>query len=260
MAETELGWNSYTLPSRGQLYGDRLPGGEVQIRPLKAREQAKLMQQGGGIIGKVDAIITTCLRLPDGIRHKELLLTDRFAVLLALRTKTFGPEYTFDYRCQGCAEQQKGHINIIEDFDEVVPDVDLTEPVEVELPDLGKKVKLRFLRGEDEEQATKNARRVKMQSNDSDDPSYLIRLAMQVVEIEDEDSDKMKPLPFRQRWVENLSASDLCVLEDEMNELEPGIDTRIYPECGKCAYVNEMAMPFSAEFFRPRRRRPARNA
>jgi len=257
---TELGWNDYTLPSRGQLYQGRLPDGTVQIRPLRAREQAKLMQQGGGIVGKVDAIISTCLKLPEGIRPKELLLVDRFAVLLALRTKTFGPEYSFDYRCQDCGEQQKGHINIVEDFDERTPDSDLEEPFEIELPDEGKKVKMRFLRGEDEDQITKNAKRIKMQSNDSDDPSYLIRLAMQIVEVEDEDPEKIKSLVFRQRFIEDISASDLCVLEDAMNELEPGIDTRIYPECGKCAYVNEMTMPFSAEFFRPRRRGRSRNA
>jgi hypothetical protein len=256
----ELGWNKYILPSRGVLYGGRLPDGEVQIRPLQAREQAKLMQQGGGIMGKVDALISTCIKLPDKITPKELLLVDRFAVLLALRTKTFGPEYTFDYRCEGCTEQQKGHINIIEDLSERTPEGELQEPVEVELPDLGQTVKMRFLRGEDEEQVAKNARRVKMQSNDADDQSYLIRLAMQVVEIEDELPEKIAPLPFRQRWIENLTASDLCVLEDTMNDLEPGIDTRIYPECGKCAYVNTMTMPFSAEFFRPRRRSRSRNA
>jgi len=255
MTKIELGWNTYTLPSRGRLYGERLPGGEVKIRPLKAREQAKLMQQGGGIVGKVDAIISTCLQLPEGMAAKELLLVDRFAVLLALRTKTFGPEYTFDYRCQDCSEQQKGHINIVEDFNERTPDGDLEEPFVIELPDEGKKVYMRFLRGEDEDQIAKNAKRIKMQSNDGDDPSYLIRLAMQIVEVEDEEPEKIKSLVFRQRFIENISANDLCILEDAMNELEPGIDTRLYLECGKCAYVNEMTMPFSAGFFRPRRGR-----
>jgi len=256
---TELGWNSYTLPSRGQLYQGRLPDGIVQIRPLRAREQAKLMQQGGGIVGKVDSIISTCLKLPEGIKSKELLLVDRFAVLLALRTKTFGPEYTFDYRCQDCGEQQKGHINIVEDFDERTPDSDLAEPFDIELPDEGKVVKMRFLRGEDEDQIAKNSKRVKMQSNDSADPSYLIRLAMQIMAIDGEDPEKMRSLVDRQKFIEGISAGDLCVLEDAMNDLEPGIDTRIYPECSKCAYVNEMTMPFSAEFFRPRRRSRSRN-
>ena len=257
---TELGWNSYTLPSRGKLYGDRLNGGVVQIRPMKAREQAKLMQQGGGTMGKVDGIIATCLKLPDGMDSKELLLVDRFAVLLALRTKTFGPEYNFNFRCEDCGEQQKGHINIVKDFDERTPKGDLEEPFAIKLEDAGKTVKMRFLRGEDEDQIAKNAKRMKMQSNDSDDPSYLLRIAMQIVEVEDEEPEKIKSLVFRQRFIEDISANDLCALEDAMNELEPGIDTRIYPECGKCQYINEMTMPFSAEFFRPRRRNRPRNA
>lgn len=257
---TELGWNSYTLPSRGKLYKERLPGGKVQIRPMRGREQGKLMQQGGGTAGKIAALISTCLKLPEGMDSKELLLVDRFAVLLALRTKTFGPEYSFKFRCEDCGDQQTGHINIIEDFDERTPDGDLVEPFDVKLPDADKTVKMRFLRGEDEDQITRNAKRLKMQSNDADDQSYLMRIAMQIVEVEDEDPEKLKPLPFRQKFIENISANDLCVLEDTMNELEPGIDTRIYPECGKCAYVNEMTMPFSAEFFRPRRSSRSRNA
>jgi hypothetical protein len=257
---TDLGWNSYTLPSRGKLYGERLPDGKVQIRPMLAREQAKLMQQGGGIMGKVDAIISTCLKLPEGMGSKELLLVDRFAVLLALRTKTFGPEYNFNFRCEDCGEQQKGHINIVEDFDERTPDGELTEPFEIQLPDADTTVKMRFLRGEDEDQISRNAKRMKMQSNDDNDPSYLLRIAMQIVEVDGQDAEKMKSLVFRQRFLENISASDLLALEDAMNDLEPGIDTRIYPECGKCQYVNEMTMPFSGEFFRPRRSRRSRNA
>lgn len=256
----ELGWTPYTLPSRGVLYDGKLPGGRVEIRKQTAREQARLMQQGGGISGKVDAIVHSCMRLPEGFKDpKKLLLTDRFAVLLALRTKTFGPHYQFDYRCSECREQVRGDVNIVEDFDERVPDDGFEEPIEVKLPECGQTVRLRFLRGEDEETVSKNARRMKMQSNDAGDPTYLLRLAMQVVEVEELDgaeAEKMKALPFRQRWVESLSASDLCHLEDVMNEVEPGIDTRIYPECPQCGFVNEMTMPFTAEFFRPRRPRP----
>ena len=83
-----------------------------------------------------------------------------------------------------------------------------------------------------------------------------VYLAMQVVSVEDLDPSehaKMKSLPFRQRWVEALDANDLIYLEDQMDELEPGIDTRIYPECPQCSYVNQMTMPLTAEFFRPRR-------
>lgn len=256
---TELGWTEYPLPSRGILYDGNLPGGLVEIRKQTAREQGRLMQQGGGMSGKIDAIINSCLRIPESFGSaKKLLITDRFAVLLALRTKTFGPDYQFDYRCTECRAQVRGNVNIVDDFEEKVPEADFTEPIIVKLPEAQQTVHLRFLRGEDETTVSKNAHRMKLQSNDADDPTYLLRLAMQVVDVEEVSEGeraKMKALPFRQRWVEALSASDLIHLEDELNDVEPGIDTRVYLECPQCEFVNEMTMPFTAEFFRPRRSR-----
>jgi hypothetical protein len=257
----ELGWAPYALPSRGVLYEGKLPDGKVEIRPFKGREQALLQQQGGGIIGKIDAILRACVRFPDTFKDpKELLLTDRFAILLAQRTKTFGPKYEFEVRCRSCGAQQHQAIDITEDFNEVVGTEDLVEPFPVELTDCGKTVHLRFIRGMDDDQIAKNAKRMQMQSNDGSDPSYLLRVAMQIVKIDGEDEERYKPLPFRQKFVEELTASDLIELEDAVNEKEPGIDTRIYPECRSCGYTNELTMPFDAAFFRPRRRRRSRNA
>jgi hypothetical protein len=254
----ELGWIDYTLPSRGRVYGSRLPDGKVQIRTMTAREQAKLSQQGGGIVGKVNAIVNACVRLPEDFGSaKQLILTDRFSLLLAIRTKTFGPVYEYEYRCGGCGDQVKSVVNIVEDLDERTPTDDFEEPFAVLLPDSGKTVRLRLLRGIDEDQIVANARRIQMQSNDPDDPSYLIRVAMQLVSV-DEEEEPYKPLPFRQRFIENLSAGDLIALEDAVNDVEPGIDTRVYPACPRCEYVSEISMPFVAEFFRPKRRsRPA---
>jgi len=252
-----IDWTEYALPSRGVLYDGKLPGGIVKIRKQTAREQARLMQQGGGMAGKIDAIVNSCLKLPDTFPDsKQLLLTDRHAILLALRTKTFGPDYEFDYRCRECRAQVRGSVNIVEDLNEIVPSDDFVEPVVVKLPESNQTVHLRFLRGADEAQVAKNARRMKMQSNDADDPSYLLRLAIQVIDVEevsDEERDKMKSLPFRQRWVESLPAGDLLYLEDKLNAVEPGIDQRVYLECPQCDFDSEMSMPFTAEFFRPRR-------
>lgn len=242
----ELGWTDYTLPSRGVLYEDRLPGGKVQVRQMSGKQQALLLTQGGGTIGKIDAIIDTCCKLPAGITHKELLLTDRFAILLMLRTKSFGPEYSFKWRCR-CTAWQQATVNVVEEMNEKAGTPDLKEPIEITLSDCT--VQARFLRGVDEETVMRNSKRMQMQSQDNQDPSYLHRLAMQLVS---RDGEEFKNQIERLRFVENISASDLLALEDAVTEAETGIDTRLYLDCATCGTTNELGMPLTAEFFRPR--------
>lgn len=249
---SELGWMDYTLPSRGVLYGGKLPGGRVSLRPMTAKQQALLQTQGGGVIGKLDALIETCCKLPEALKRSELLLTDRMAILLALRTKTFGSKYSFEWRCRHCGNFNRSEIDIVEELEEQAAAPDLKEPIEVTLPGADCIIEMRFLRGSDEETLMRNAKRMKMQSNDGDDGSYLMRVAMQIVK---KDGEEFANILDKRKFVENLIASDLVILEDEVNDKEPGIDTRLYLDCSKCSGTNEMTMPFTGEFFRPRRAR-----
>jgi hypothetical protein len=246
-----LGTTEFLLPSRGVLYDGKVPDGRVDLRPMNAKQQALLQTQGGGIVGKLDAIIDTCCTLPNGFAHKDLLLTDRFAILLALRTKTFGGEYTFKWKCRTCGKQNTSTVDITKELNEKpgVPG-QTVEPIVCELPVKGTKVSLRFLRGTDEAQVAKNAKRYEMSSNDPNDPSYLYRVAMQLV---DEDGKPFPNILDKQRFVENMHARDLITIEDAVTEAETGIDSKLFLDCSKCDSTNEMGMPFTAEFFRPRR-------
>lgn len=244
----ELGWMDYLLPSRGVLYGGKLPDGKLPLHPMTAKQQALLQTQGGGVAGKVDALIETCCKLPEGLARGELLLTDRLAILLSLRTKTFGPKYRFEWRCKHCNAFNVANIDIVKDLDEQAAPPDLKEPLEVTLPQADCIVEMRFLRGSDEETLMRNAKRMKMTSNDSDDDSYLMRVAMQLVR---KDGEPFTDILAKRRFIEGLPAADLVALEDEVNEREPGIDLRLYLDCPKCTGPNRMVMPFTAEFFRP---------
>jgi len=248
----ELGWTDYTLPSRGVLYDGKVPGGKVSLREMTAKQVNLLQAQGGGLVGKLDAIIDTCCKLPDtGFDKRDLLLTDRFAILLALRTKSFGAHYEFKWRCRHCGAWSTAKVNIVEELDEKEGTEDTSEPIEIELPQAGVTVHCRFLRGRDEEVVARNAKRMRMQSNDDEDQSYLIRLAIQLVS---KDGEEFTNILDRQRFIEGLVANDLYLLEDAVSAVEPGVDTKLYYECDTCAGDNEMRMPFTAEFFRPRKR------
>jgi hypothetical protein len=260
----ELGYQEVKLPSRGILYDDKIPDGVVQVRKLGATEESQLLTSGSQGLERIDAILKNCVKLPNDYKHEDLLMTDRMALMLALRTLTFGPTYTFDFKCRFCNTMQRTNppLNILEDLDEQTPenmqvkkldagieDWMLREPFEVELADEGVVVALRLLRGKDENRVVKRAHRMMMQSVDGSDPSYLYRFAVQIVSIGGEEKD----IGQRELFVRKLSATDLARLRIATEENEPGIDLRVYPACRACGAANEMMLPFTAEFFRPTR-------
>jgi hypothetical protein len=258
----ELGFTKANLPSRGALYEGKVPDGEVEVRKLTANEEALLLSSGSQGMDRMETVLQRCVRLPNEFPHDELLMTDRMASLLALRTITFGPHYSFDYRCRFCSQMQKAEIDILEDLEEQTPDSiavkmldkghedwQLHEPLTITLPDKGMIIDVRFLRGKDEQKIVKRSKRVAMQSVDVGDPSYLYRFALQIVRVEGEEVDLGK----KELFVRELTAKDTAAIRIAVDEVEPGIDLTVYPECRNCGAVNEMMLPFTVEFFRPSR-------
>ena len=105
-----------TLPSMGILYDGKLPGGRILLRPMLTSEEAILYNASGDGISKINAIINACF-LTKEIDPQELLLIDRFYILLMLRTRSFGGKYEFPVRCQFCNTQFKTNVNISEDLE-----------------------------------------------------------------------------------------------------------------------------------------------
>lgn len=246
----ELGWAKIQLPSRGVLYDGKMPDGLVMQRKMRSVEQARLQSQGGNALERIEAIVNSCTRLPEGFSPKDLLLTDSFFLLLALRTMSFGAEYTFRWKCRYCSNVSKQRVDIVQDLEEKPAPPSLHEPIDIQLVDAGCKVSCRFLRVSDQTLITRHSERVKLSSNDADDPAYLYRLALQLVARDD--------VPFqdilrKQDFITSLTSADALRIEQGVDAVEPGVDVRVTPTCSGCGALNEVALPFDAEFFRPSR-------
>lgn len=248
MTTAPVGYAPVPLPSRGLLYGDKLPDGKVHIRKLKVTEEAAIQSSTGGL-DLVNATVGTCVKLPEGLNHLDLLITDRLALLIALRVFTFGKTYQFGFRCIGCGTQNRSDTDLSSLADHKAED-GLVEPLTVHLPDANVDVGLRFLRGKDEAQIAKVAKRVALQSNDPTDTSHILRIALQIQTVNGEDLEPAK----REAFVRDLTMVDSAAIREAIDDKEPGVDLTIHPECKACGAVNDMALPFTADFFRPARR------
>lgn len=273
----EIHWQPMTLPSQGILYRNQdtgeelLPGGKIEIRKMRGQEDSILMASGLDGLERISKIVNMCCRVPTEagaepkIGQEKFLLTDRMAVLLALRALAFNtPWYHYAYKCQYCNKTDKAWLNLAEDLPERTPesigldkfakgeisdhkDFLLEEPISIDLVDERVPIEVRFLRGTDESKIAKRAKRLAMTSNDIGDPSTIYRQALQIVTINGEE----KADAHKEAFVRQLSAHDLAQMRIAVDDVEPGLDLRVFPSCSRCSADNELSLPFTAEFFRP---------
>lgn len=262
--EPELGWVDVTLPSRGRFYGDKLPGGVIQVRPLMAAEMAMLATQGGSPIDKIEALLRACGRFGT-LDLDDMLASDQLMAAFGLRAVTYGTEYQFDYYCERCQSKQRATVDIAKDCNERLPAEGQTEPMRLELPASKQTVLVRFLRSKDLKAVLQNAKqqarasaaaqRTKLASVEADSPStYLYRLALTLVaRLVDGAETPFKNILDKESFIRGLTARDALYIERSIAQAEPGVDTTVYLTCGACSAENETTIPFDAEFFRPTR-------
>lgn len=234
---------SATLPSRGLLYGTAIPDGVVGIRKPTVEEEIKIQASGD----LINTYLNSCVRLPSGMSPMKLTIEDRFSLLIALRVLCFGPEYTYNYKCEACGKFQKDVCDIVADTETKMAEDGFCEPIAIRLPDYGKNVEVRFLRGEDEVV-------VQRDENKSQGTGIATSLALQLVTIEGEDVSDPKKMSERQKFVRHMTISDRAAWEDAIADVAPGSKMAVRPTCKACGHTHEMGLPIKADFFRPTRR------
>lgn len=241
------------LPSRGRFYGPKsviptpeLPNGEVQIRKMRVAEEEKLHTAGGNMLTKLGKLISAVTKLPEKFDPNSLLVVDRFYLLLALRTLCFGSNYTIQFKCSTCGASNKHVVDITKDLTEKTADENSVEPVPIDLPDAGVTITMRYRRGIDEVEELRVARQAEARGEDGTPLQEQLR--RRIVEIDGE--TEINPLK-KMDFIRSLTATDSLKIRSVLNEVEPGVDLTIHPECTRCNASNELEVPFTNEFFRP---------
>lgn len=184
----------------------------------------------------------------DGEPHwEQVLSSDRTHILIQLRVASYGTDYEFRVTCGSCRKLYGWGVDLAEDID-VVPvsetglaSVKSNEPISVPLTD-GRTAKCRLMRGEDDTflatLGTKDEAKV-----------MTYHLARRITEIDG-----------KHRWpdivaiVEDMEAVVGDRLWDATDALEGGVETMFDVECPACGNVQQVLLPFGAEFFSSRKR------
>ena len=243
------------LPSGGKAYPESSPlhnRQNIEIRAMTAREEDILMSRA--LIKKgtvVTHLIQNCL-VDQTIPVSQMLSGDRYALLVALRIMSYGPEYEAAIECPACGAKQNKVFNLselpIKEL-EVAPSQPGMNLFDFELPVSKKKITFKFLTGIDEEQMlmTQNAKKAKL-GTDVETP-VTSRLVQSIVAI-DGNTNKGDII----RFVNSMIVRDVQALRKYMADVEPGIDMTQVVDCIECDAVEEVSVPVGVGFFFPKGR------
>ena len=148
------------LPSKARckdIYQGKLDDGVVEITCMTTRDEQLLATSNGYGSDKISIILDRCVKFPQGMTSRDLLITDRFYIMVALRCLSIGSTYNAEnIKCPSCGFNHKETVDLTKDlefleYDEENPDdINKTLPYVVDLPLSKAKVEYRLLNGHDE--------------------------------------------------------------------------------------------------------------
>lgn len=267
MSDTQVSDIEYSetfLPSRGQWYEGKLPGGAVSIRRSKVSEDLILDSSNLPPMDRINRLVAACTKFAEGFTVSQLLLTDRMSLALAIRTFSYGPEYTFPFVCQNCQAENMAKVSFATgiDFAERTPETifaenkddpafKLEEPFTLELPSSKKVMGFRHLRVSDDDVITRRIKndelvKARQKAMTGIDISPMVQLSQRIVTVDGLPLSSSK----RDDFVLNLASIDNRAIRKFLSKFETGIRLSVLRGCTSCAYEQRLEVPISMSVFR----------
>ena len=192
-------------------------------------------------------LLQSCL-VNKAINCLLMLSGHRIAIMTAHRMTRYGYRYEVEVDCPDCGERSKQAFQLADlpiNRLEIEPVAEGANLFEYTLPVTKKKVRFRFLTGEDETNITIMMERKKKQGVTAD-TLVTTRLQHAIVSIENI-TDKSKINHF----IRNMPARDSLELRTFIHKSEPGIEMKSWMDCPSCLEHAEVRLPLGASFFWP---------
>ncbi len=240
MAEFKLPTEQVDLPSKGLLYPKESPlsSGKVEIKYMTAKEEDILSNQSyiqKGIV--LDKLLDELIITKD-VNHRDLVVGDKNAVLIASRILGYGKEYTFTW----AGEEQTIDLTELEnnDFDPSSM-IDNTNEFSYLLPHSKNEITYRILTGREEAKVTREIKGLKKINKDAN-PELTTRLKYMILSINGDDDNKQ----IREFVDNHLLARDSRAFRNHIRLMQPDVDLRVTLDSGE-----EVDVPLGLSFFWP---------
>jgi predicted RNA-binding Zn-ribbon protein involved in translation (DUF1610 family) len=245
------------LPSKGKFYpeGHVLHNAEsVELRYMTAKDEDILVNRSlikKGVV--LDRLLQSVL-VNKKINIEDLLIGDKNAMLVSARITGYGSDYATRVPCPSCGTVSD-HVFDLEEALEASNasqgDTTFAEQTErgtflITLPKTGVSVEVRPLTGKDEKAILKT--NTMRQKNKMPELGLTDQMKMYIVSVNGEEDGAVIS-----NLVDNMPAIDSRHLRTSYSEAIPSVDLAQHFECPECSYEQEMEVPFTSEFFWPKR-------
>lgn len=237
------------LPSEGKYY----PNGQssVQVRLLTTEAENILTSPDLIKNGKVlDALLEHSI-IDATLRPNDMLIGDKSAVLLSLRSSGYGDEYKIKMTCPECQEKYVTSVNLSElKYKPMTVLSDSNGEFLISLPKTKAQVKFRLLTGKDENILNKKVESLKKLKKNTGVSSFLTeRFILQIMEVNGK-RDKI----YISSFINSMPASDSFYLREYIGLVDPGVDMSHEFECTNCGHIYEDVVPIQPNLFWPNSR------
>jgi hypothetical protein len=213
------------LPSECKIYKLPDPGGAITIRPMTFEDE-KALVSAKSEQDPVNLILQRCvtnLNIPD------ILSLDKLYLIMKLREISYGDDYNTLLICSTCKAENPTTIRLSTLNVNPVPD-DFSDPIEITLPSLGKKIKVKYPRVRDEKIFS--------------DPEAALDQIWRFIEEIEGHRDKS----IIAAVINKLPLKDIRTILKAI-KTDFGVDTKIKFECNSCGGVSVIDLPIDANFF-----------
>ena len=238
---------TYTLPSKGRLYGSDFPE-DVTIRSMTTFEEKKRLGNQGfwkTMINILNAVVTE----PEDFDAENLTLFDFYFMMYKMRTVSYGNIYKVKVTCPSCGKAGVYDIDLDNLTVNYLPE-DFTEPFEVgPLPRSGDTLLCKLPRIRDKIRNEKRSQEtLKRFPEYVGSPLYIYDMASQIVGI---NGEAVQPKEA-ELYVEHMEGLDSAYFQQatEIKTLDIGLDSNCHAEC-ECGYELNFPLPYDEQFFRP---------
>lgn len=244
------------LPSRGRHYPQGHPlhnKQHVEIRYMTAKDEdiltsKSLLRKGVAIDRLLKNILTD-----KTIEIDSLLVGDKNALLVAARISGYGNEYVTKVTCPNCASTEETEFDlecgtVYEGDDWEDYNISSTESgtYVITLPLTSVEVEVRLMNGSDE----KRIARIMENKKKKRLPETMLtdQLSLMIVSVNGNPDNSLKKV-----LIDNMPAKDARYLRAAYERLVPTVDLTHNFQCSNCQFEGEMEVPFTTDFFWPKR-------
>lgn len=252
------------LPSQGKYYEDGHPlkgADSVEIRFMTAKDEdiltsKSLLKKGVAIDRFLQNII-----VDKKVKVQDLLIGDKNALVVASRITGYGADYQTKVSCPACGTSQDyqfdleesavnsgGVETLAEELPAIAEAVTRTEDNTwlVECPKSRVTVELHLMNGHHEKFLAKSAAMKKKQKL----PESLLTDQLRQTIVSVNGSSEGKNI---NKFIDVMPAMDSRFLRSVYDKLMPNVDLTQHFECHSCGFEQEMEVPFTTDFFWPKR-------